>query len=369
MNTLEERLREALADRAAHSPIDQDAWNKTLARSQRRLRLSLPGWLPAGFLVPATAAVAVIAVVLAAVALTGGARGAGTGAPAGGATPPPPGTPRQVTDVLRGHPAVTAVVSATLGGDRVYAWFSNLKNYHVCYVVVSASAAGSGYKCGGWPAGWYGQLVYSQSSVGQVNAGKAMREVTSVTTRPSNGGSIAGAVVSGRGFPFKLWFAIVPSARDAEEVFRDATGKEVWSFDYAPASASGVPTRAGIIVNGWTAFLTDGKVLWRGPDNGAVVALPWTVKQKPLMVLYQQTSATNYVLGYAPADVARLVLRMPDGHEYGGPTVTGWPRSGERLWVRSGLPDGGLPSGTVVISYNAAGQVIGRESVGSLLGT
>jgi len=39
MNTLEDRLREALAERATLSPVDPDAWDKTVARSHRRRRL------------------------------------------------------------------------------------------------------------------------------------------------------------------------------------------------------------------------------------------------------------------------------------------------------------------------------------------
>jgi len=36
MNTVEDRLRDALSERAAHSPIDRDAWAHTVARAGTR---------------------------------------------------------------------------------------------------------------------------------------------------------------------------------------------------------------------------------------------------------------------------------------------------------------------------------------------
>ena len=75
MNALEDRLREALAERAAHRPIDPDAWDKTVTRSRRRIRLARPAWLPAGFAIPAAAAAAVVAIVVAATEVTGGLTG------------------------------------------------------------------------------------------------------------------------------------------------------------------------------------------------------------------------------------------------------------------------------------------------------
>lgn len=361
MNALEERLREALADRAAHSPIDPDAWDKTVARSRRRFRLSLPGWLPAGFVIPAAAAAVVIAIVLAALSLTGGTRAA---APATDATsPPPPDTPAQVTDVLRGHPAVTAIVSAKLGDTRVYAWFSDLRDDYGCSVVLGTRTSSGGSGCGRWPSGPSGVTGTT------VDTGRASLQVTSVVTRVNGGSGNAPAVVlSGRGFPFNVWFASIPEGYSALLTFLDAN-TEVMRFTdnlHVQPGAS-IPDSGGITVDGWTAYLTSGKVLWHGPDNGAIAQLPWTVKQKPLLVLYQETSTTNYAIGYIPADVARLVLRMPDGHEYGGPTVQGWRGSGVRLWVRGGMPYGGLTATTLVISYDAAGKVIAQQTVGSLL--
>ena len=362
MNALEEQLREALAQRAALSSVDPDAWDKTVRRSRRRLRLSLPAWLPAGLVIPAAAAAAVVAVVLAAISLTGGTRAA---APADNATtPPPPGTPRQVTDVLRAHPAVTAIVSAKLGGTRVYAWFSDPGHDYGCSVLLGTRASSGGFACGRWPSG------PSAPDTGLVNTGRAGRQVSAVTVRLNDGRSAPAAVLSGRGFPFGVWFADIPQGYRAVLTFRDAAGQQVAQLtdNLQVQPGASIPDSGGITVNGWTAYLTGGKVLWHGPGDGAIVPLPWTVTHKPLLVLYQETTTLNYAIGYAPADVARLVLRMPDGHEYGGPTVQGWPGSGVRLWVNARLPYGGLAKNTLVISYNAAGKVIAQQTVAALLG-
>src|SRR5690242_21762971 len=75
MTALEDRLREALAERAAHSRIDPHAWDKTVARSRRRIRLARPGRFPAGLVIPAAVAAAVVAIVVAATAVTGGLTG------------------------------------------------------------------------------------------------------------------------------------------------------------------------------------------------------------------------------------------------------------------------------------------------------
>jgi hypothetical protein len=56
MNTVEDRLRDALRERARHSPVDPDAWSRTVARSRA------PWWRPrrAGFLAPLAAAAAIV---------------------------------------------------------------------------------------------------------------------------------------------------------------------------------------------------------------------------------------------------------------------------------------------------------------------
>jgi len=83
-------------------------------------------------------------------------------------------------------------------------------------------------------------------------------------------------------------------------------------------------------------------------------------------VTFQATTRVNYALGYTPADVARLELRFPDGTTYSAPTVPAWPGSTVRLWVKTGLPWNGIPSQTLVISYNSASKRIAQQTLTSL---
>ena len=59
MNTVEDRLRDALRERADHSPVSSDAWGRVLARARRRRAFPLSGhaW-QARYVIPALAAAA-----------------------------------------------------------------------------------------------------------------------------------------------------------------------------------------------------------------------------------------------------------------------------------------------------------------------
>ena len=112
MNTLEDRLREALRERAGQSPVSPDAWSRTLARTRRR------AWAPAWtrFMIPVTAAVAIVVIILGAALLTGnrgqhdepGKPGPASASASATATPPAPPGPNNY--LMRGTPPVTAVV-------------------------------------------------------------------------------------------------------------------------------------------------------------------------------------------------------------------------------------------------------------------
>ena len=67
MSTIEDRLRDALTERARHSPVHPGAWEQTLARTRRRPRSGAWG----RYVIPAAAAAAVVAIVTAATVLTG----------------------------------------------------------------------------------------------------------------------------------------------------------------------------------------------------------------------------------------------------------------------------------------------------------
>jgi hypothetical protein len=134
-HTLEDRLREALAERAALSSIDPGAWDKTVARARRRFR---PGRIHLSFAVPAAAAAAIVAIAVAATTLTGG-HGTVSGPPAGtgrtpaGATSPQhvPAPPGRGNYLIQSTPPVSAIVRVTgIGGPKTWTfiWFGYQKD-------------------------------------------------------------------------------------------------------------------------------------------------------------------------------------------------------------------------------------------------
>jgi hypothetical protein len=65
MNPLEDRLRDALRERADHSPVSSDAWERVLARARRRRRFAQDGHARrARYVVPALAAAAVAGIII-----------------------------------------------------------------------------------------------------------------------------------------------------------------------------------------------------------------------------------------------------------------------------------------------------------------
>jgi hypothetical protein len=64
--------------------------------------------------------------------------------------------------------------------------------------------------------------------------------------------------------------------------------------------------------------------------------------------------------GYAHANVVRVVLKLPDGRQYGAQTFAAWPGSGLRLWAFPVPTAQALasPAKEVVTGYDAAGHVV-----------
>jgi len=100
---------------------------------------------------------------------------------------------------------------------------------------------------------------------GSVAVGAASAQVASVSAQWP-GGRGAGRLISGRGFPVRVWLASEPAPDDARIVFRNATGVEVGKLPLtgiAPFTAR--PHSAGITVARYPAgFL--------GPKPGTFTA-------------------------------------------------------------------------------------------------
>jgi hypothetical protein len=390
MSTVEDRLRDALRERAARSPIDPDAWQKTVARTRRAPRG--PVW--SRFIIPAAAGAAVTAIVLGVTVLTGhgGPRAGSTGAKRVAPTASPtamPAPPGPDNAQMKQAPPVTAVVPMKLIVDGqttwTFVWFGYLKNDRregivMCTVTYRASYGGGG-ECRPEDVPAH-QVAYSPGSYGDITIGTSLKQVSSVSAQLPGGRIVPGAVVSGRGFPYKVWAVAYPSV-NAHIVFRDADGHllgllsvpgqfpvpsrprsgGITVFSYPAGVENGPPGKmTAYLLNGrFTGVI--GKVVgfWDSANN-----LQWsiTAASGPPAVFIAATDGPAKGLfveffGYAHQNVARVVLRLSNGRQYGAQTFAAWPGSGLRLFafpaptaqVRPGMP------ANVLTGYDAAGHV------------
>ena len=191
MTTLEDRLREALAERAALSPVDPGAWDKAVARSRRRRLRRLWWQRPArtGLLVPAAAAAAVVAVIVAATALAGHV-GPGPKPPGpanASVSPSGPPLPANMNYLVRQIPPVTPFVPVSLFADghqvRDFLWFGYVPGHAAAGIALCQLNEGGVYDgyfactSGGLPAGALARSAGTDGS-GWIRLGVTARQVT-----------------------------------------------------------------------------------------------------------------------------------------------------------------------------------------------
>ncbi|MBV9093436.1 MAG: hypothetical protein JO132_06100 [Streptosporangiaceae bacterium] len=377
MNTLEDQVREALAERASLSPVDPDAWDKTVARSRGR-RLRRLGWqrpARAGLLVPAVAAAAVAAVILASAALAGHA-GPGPNSPRpAGASPSGPPPPRDISLATRQIPPVTPFVPVSLFADghqvRDFLWFGYVPGYAAAGIALCQWNDGGVYNeyyactAGDLPGGALARYAGTDGS-GWIRLGVAARQVTSVTALLPGGQARQGAVTAVRGVPYKVWAVSYPVTPAARVVFRDAAGHEVTSLDVpgeqptpSRPAGGGIPlfrygtdmVTAYRISGDRIGFWWGGNSTWSDvPVSQSALSLFFTPGPRPL---------PDKWFGYAPSGTARVALRLADGRQFASRTIPGWPGSGVVFWGPVTLPPGtAVTYDTVVVTYDAAGHVL-----------
>lgn len=379
MTALEDRLREALAERAAHSRIDPDAWDKTVARSRRRIRLAGPGRFPAGLVIPAAVAAAVVAIVVAATAVTGGLTGSHSSPgqqstrPAAAndqAGPKPPGK-----DVLavRDIPPVTPFVRAKFFADRHtvwdFLWFGYVPGYARLGMALCQFNNGGTYD--GWfgctsgalPSGTLARSAATDGS-GWIRVGVSAPQVTSVKAVLPGGQTVAGVVKAVRGVPNKVWAVSYTVDAAARIVFSDAAGHEVTQLNL-PSGDMNVPARpssGGIGIykyaGQWvTAYrISGGRIGFWWKSDSSFPRLPVSEARLSVVTAIQ---GPPYWYGYAPADASRVTIRMPGGRQYSSSTRPGWPGNGISFWGPVG-PVNRNPDvfDTIVITYDAAGRIL-----------
>ncbi len=403
MNTIEDRLRDALRERAAHSPIDPDAWARTVARSRRRPGRA-PGW--SKFMIPLAAAAAVVAIVAGATALTGhGGSGGGSGATGASPSASPaavsgaPAPPGPGNSLIKGTTVLSAIIPVKLTAGQqttwTFVWFSRPdsgsdRGIQLCFVIDGAGYDGSG---GCQPP----VLQAGQGYPGGVDPVRPIatdQQVASATALLPHGRSVSGVLAFGRGFPDKVWLVVFPEADNATVVLRNAAGQVVKRISYRGQYPTPAQPRSGGIklfsypadsdspkAGTMTAYLLNGSLVgvngkvvgfWSsGPDSSFSIAnVP--ASGPPAVSNFGGGSWMNGAkvmeyYGYAHANVARVVLRLQDGNQYSAQTTAAWPGSGLRLWhfavpIKAAISETGKK---VMLGYNTAGQVVWQQTVGA----
>jgi hypothetical protein len=393
MSTVEDRLREALAERAAQSPIDPGAWDKAVAKSRHRL---LP-WRWSAWtvrLAPAAGVVAAVAVIIAAtlvgVHLGGGAKPAGSlntnGSPSTVPSPnsvPSPGTtpspsaapPKGAAYLVHEIPPVTPYVSISLFADghqvKNDLWFGYVPGHAAAGIALCQYNESGAYT--GYSACTSGRLApgtlarpAGTDGTGQIRLGVVAARATSVTALLAGGKTARGTVRSVPGVSYKVWEVGYPADSGATLVFRDAAGYQVTRLimPKTPPTPSR-PSTGGITLfhtsdGPLTAYRISGGRIGFWQDHGST----WSdrpVSQSALSVI--GTGATgkqpDQQFGYAPTGTARVVLQLSDGRRFASRTISGWPGSGVVFWGPVTLPaHTALDYDTIVITYDSAGHVL-----------
>jgi hypothetical protein len=428
MNTLEDRVRGALRAHAEDFSADPDAWARIRARSRpaRRRRGVLRWSLPSRFLIPAAAAAAVVAIVLASVGLSqvfgrtgrapevgGTARPKPTSTANPGAVPSPlgPYSPSgPASQMLLTDPPVSAVIGLGIprtAGHADYAngyfwigyaspgyWFDQITpGPQLCNDTVNITSGQSSGFC--WPLprldARHPASVTGSENVGTgqtILLGAAAARVTSMAAVLPDGRSYPGVVKTGHGFPVKAWTVGYPTAQSVRLVFRDASGAEVATLSSAapigpPQLAQ--PRSGGIVVFRYpsspatragdtTAYLIDGRVgFWSTTWGGYIAPVPAVggpTADGIILAFGLASSRQNpypklvEAFGYARADVTRIVVHLPSGQAETS-TFAARPGSGIRLWA--------IPLSThldfightfTVTAYDAAGHVVQTDTLG-----
>ena len=324
--------------------------------------------------------------------------------------------------MLTEDPPVSAVVQVRVPGiaktfhgqtERVTSYFWLGRNdpatwsfqvnpgLQLCNDTVNDTAGGSSGFCWPQPAPGPGHLATVTGSEGvqtfqTIMVGEAVSRVASVTAVLSDGRTYRGAVATGRGLPGVVWAvsypwsAGFPYTKGAHLVFRDASGKQVTVLE--PRAPVGPPQTAqpasgGVLLFSYPAsngepagaakaYLIHGEVGFWSPIWGGVISQRLAAGPPALGGLTLPfgnegggLSSPMVALGYAHADVARVVLRAGGRQLASADTAAaGWTGSSLRLW-HARVPVNLQPtaSGRLAVTataYDSAGRVLGQVKLG-----
>lgn len=292
---------------------------------------------------------------------------------------------------MRQAPPVSAVVPVKLTIDGkvtwTFVWFGYMKNARNEGIALCSSTDGDNYdgsgSCGAATVGT-GKVAISDGGAGSIRLGTVIRQATSVTAVLGGGRCVPGVLAFGRGFPYKVWAVAYPQEHNAHVVFADAGGHKLGQISFsAEYPTPSQPRSGGIVVFHYPAhvleptagtmkaYLLDGRLVgvtgkvvgfWDSSSSSAIASRP--ASRSPAVVnmgggIVNHAKLSEYY-GYAHESVARVVLRLSGGAEYGAQTFAAWPGSGLRLWAFA-VPSSALsvkPRQAVLLGYDAAGHVI-----------
>jgi hypothetical protein len=338
-----------------------------------------------------------------------------------------PTAPGPSDGMFQNTPPDTAIVKISQGGDskaRTYFWFGHERDspssgtlnsrlgVFLCDETFTATG-GSGGQCAPAPQLGTGQVARYVNS-DNLSGGAALKgrtgpssvtelglaaiPVTSVTAVLPDGRSVPGRIITGRGFPDQVWLVNRTPGQAVTLVFRDAAGQVLVSlYEQGSAPPAGRPSSGGVLmfhyptgnsanpVGSTYAYLINGRVaFWSSyittgfaddPARSTESIFPESASGGPtlaglisLVGDVNASSRTAECMGYAHADVSRVVLRMVDGTEYSGSTfAAGWPGTDVRLWeVRLSEAESSKALLGTATAYDATGHVIAKEPIGTL---
>jgi hypothetical protein len=257
------------------------------------------------------------------------------------------------------------IVTVHIGSTREYVWFGRLRSDpglgQVQCLVAFGGMYGSGEDCVLARAGFLSVTIGIQDVIVMGTLTGPLAKATSVALNRS-----PGVIVSSPGFPARVWLAQDTSAGSATVVFRDAAGapigRQVIGGDQPtpPQPAHGGITvyryRGGAI----TAYrLGAGIGFWATNSSSVISGEP--IADAPYLALSGLVPAASGGFGYAPANIARVGLRLANGTLTPSVrTIAAWRGSGIRLWGALALPAHADPLDTLLVGYDPAGHVLAR---------
>jgi len=423
---IEDRLKDALESHAETFTASPDAWQRMAARAARSAG-ARTGWLArhSAFVIPAAAAAVVLAVTLGAVTLARGITSTARPAVRTSTAKPAPG-PSAPNPLLPEYPPISPFV--TFGdAPRVTTtlWVADVSPLYwqsrpaagpqLCHLTSTQDYGGGG---GCWPLPATSAatpavvLSYDDhlpgirsgnrkvASVRPVLSGVAEPAAASVTAQLPDGQRIRGKITAIGGFPVKVWAVDGSLPKGTTLVFAGASGQLLTQIAATAPQGPAVldlpqPAHGGVTLFHYPAngtlrpgvllgYLIDGHVVFF--TSGTTEAIPFAGAVSPHAAIAAPAAgglAMYFKLvcgpvcrdtdvkafGYAHANVAKVVVRLPGGGQVAADTFrAGWPGSDLRLWQVS-LPDSVWPQNgaeptLIATAYDAAGHAIGQAQLG-----